>query len=107
MPTSDFARNGKIEVVYKNTPLCNFLWTSGVVTRDAILHDVTPGMYSALSISTTNGVSDRALSADCIESSHDSVWLKYSVFNPYRTTVAPEQQAALTTIILEHQITER
>jgi len=52
--TGDFARNGKIEVVYKNLPSCNFLWTSGVVTHDAILHDVTPGMYSALPISTMN-----------------------------------------------------
>lgn len=54
--TSDFARNGKVEVIYKNIPSCNFLWTSGVITQDAILYDVTPGVYSALPISIDNKV---------------------------------------------------
>lgn len=45
--TGDTARDGQLRVLIKNTDANRFLWTSGVVTQGATLHDVAPGVYTA------------------------------------------------------------
>jgi hypothetical protein len=43
----DRARDGKIEVLFRNLRGNKFLWTNGVVTVTPELQDVAPGKYTA------------------------------------------------------------
>lgn len=51
--TSDYARDGKIEVEITNISDANvkFLWTTGVITDEPILYDVKPGTYAVTLVS--------------------------------------------------------
>ena len=52
--SNDHARDGVVEAKISNLTrrgLYKFLWTSGVVTEEPILHDVRPGTYSVNIIS--------------------------------------------------------
>jgi hypothetical protein len=55
--SSDMARDGTVEAVITQIDNKNvrFLWTSGVITNEPILHDVSPGTY-AVSIISNNKV---------------------------------------------------
>lgn len=55
--SSDFARDGKIQVLVKNLERdVSFLWTGGVITDEPVLNDVRPGIYSVTIISKRNRV---------------------------------------------------
>ena len=46
--SSERARDGVVEVMVLRAPEgCLYLWSNGIVTRQPILHNVTPGMYAA------------------------------------------------------------
>lgn len=46
--SSDWSRDGVVEAVVRNAPHeCRYLWTSGVITSDAVLRDAPPGCYTA------------------------------------------------------------
>ena len=51
--SSDHARDGKIEAVISNLEVNNtkYLWTSGIITDEPVLHDVQPGYYAVTLIS--------------------------------------------------------
>lgn len=50
--SSDYSRDGHVEAVLSNRPMhASYLWTSGVVTTDPVLHDVHPGTYTCSIIS--------------------------------------------------------
>tara|TARA_B100001741_G_scaffold210714_1_gene174346 strand:+ start:8481 stop:9044 length:564 start_codon:yes stop_codon:yes gene_type:complete len=55
--SSDMARDGTVEAIITQIDRKNvrFLWTSGVITNEPILHDVRPGIY-AVSIISNNKV---------------------------------------------------
>lgn len=43
------ARDGTVRAVVENAPsVCRYLWTTGVVTRDPVLHYVSPGTYAVV-----------------------------------------------------------
>ena len=51
--SSDNARDGQITADITNLEYSavNFLWTSGVITEEPVLHDVKPGLYTVTVIS--------------------------------------------------------
>jgi hypothetical protein len=54
--SSDMARDGMVQAIITQLEDHNvrFLWTSGVITDQPILHDVSPGIYALSIISTDN-----------------------------------------------------
>jgi hypothetical protein len=54
--TSDCSRDGTIEVETSNIdyPNVKYLWSTGVITEEPLLLDVSPGMYSVTLVSEEN-----------------------------------------------------
>jgi hypothetical protein len=55
--SAERSRDGTVEAKVLHAPKgCLFLWTSGIVTREPILHNVTPGVYAATPITADHGM---------------------------------------------------